>query len=180
MILMSKALFNKLTELCKKSNNEVSGILHTKFVGNKIYINDVTFTPSSIIESCSQHHIHYKTNEYIIKTIYDITFGDNPLYIQFHTHLGNFGVPILSEADLNKLKLTQSLVERVKKLTKFKAILVIEAIITPTEIAFYINNPNTNKLTRIPFYVDGIEQIPSTEKNGFQLFKNGFKSGFKK
>ena len=135
----------------------------------------VTFTPSSIIESCSQQHINYKTNEYITKTIYDITFGDNPLYVQFHTHPGNFGAPKLSEADLNKLKYTQSLVERVKKITKFKAILVIEAIITTTEIAFYSYNPNTNKLIRLPFYVDGIEQIPSTEKNAFQLFKDGFK-----
>ena len=180
MILMSKTLFCKLTELCKKSKNEVSGTLYTKLVDDRLYINNVTFNSSSVIEDCGPLHINFKYNEYITKTIYEMIFIDNPIYIQFHTHPSNLATPRLSEADLNKLKQIQSLAEKVKILTKFKAILVIEAIITATEIAFYAYNPNTNKLSRLPFYVDGIEQIPSTEKNGFQLFKDDFRRGFKK
>lgn len=180
MILMSEILFQKLIELCKKSKNEVSGVLQAKLNDDKIYISDVTFDSSSLIKDCSPRHITYKTDEYIVKIIYDMTFGNSLIYIQFHTHPGNLDAPKLSEADLNNLKYIQALAQRVKKIKKFKAILVIEAIVTSTEIAFYTFNPNTNKLIRLPFYVNGIEQIPSTEKTAFQLFKDGFKRGFKK
>lgn len=176
-INMTELQFNKFTELCKKSKNELSGIMKTQITNGNIFIVDINLDENDVIKSASSNKITYDVKEYLTKTIYDLAFTNSPVYIRFHTHPSFYGSPGLSKADTNNLKYVQSLTKKVTKINSDKCTKVIEGIITRSEIAFYTYDLETDKIIRIPLFVDGVEKIPSTEKSKFQIFKESFLEG---
>ena len=179
-INMTESQFDKLTQLCRNSRNELSGIMNTQVNNGEIFIVGVKLDESEIIESSNSHEIIYNSKEYITKTVYELAFTNSPVYIRFHTHPTIAGLPGLSKADTDNLKYVQSLTKKVAKLNTNNCTKVIEGIVTDSEIAFYTYDLDSNKAIRLPFFVDGIEKIPSMEKSKFKAFKDGFLEGRRK
>jgi len=178
-INMSESQFEKLTQLCRNSIDEISGIMNTQVNNGEIFIVDFKLDEGDIIENANSHEIIYNSKEYITKTVYELAFTNSHVYVRFHTHPGN-GLPGLSKADTDNLKYIQSLTKKVAKINTNNCTKVIEGIITNSEIAFYTYDLESDKKIRIPFFVNGIEKIPSIEKSKFQIFKEGFIEGIRK
>ena len=178
-INMSESQFKNLTQLCRNSTDEISGIMNIQLNNGEIFIVDIKLDDDDIIKSANSHEIIYNFKEYIIKTVYEIAFSNCPIYIRFHTHPDN-GLPNLSETDIDNLKYIQSLTKKVAKINEKDCTKVIEGIVTNSEIAFYTYDLESNKEIRLPFFVDGIEKIPSIEKSIFQIFKESFREGSRK
>lgn len=179
-INMSEKQFNKFIELVRSSKKEIGGIMHTQVHNGEIYIVDVELDGSNMIESSSPSKIVYNYKEYLTRTIYELAFSNSPVYIRFHTHPSFGGAPGLSKQDIYTLKYTQGLTQKVKKINSNNCPKVVSAIITSSEIAFYTYDLDSDKIVRLPFFVDGIEKIPSLEKSKFQVFKEAFIEGRKR
>lgn len=179
-INMSEIHFNKFIELCRKSKYEISGIMNTKVVFDEIFVVGIKLDDDEVIDEVKRNSIHYKFKEYLTKTVYELAFTNSPVYIRFHTHPSFDGAPALSKADIDNLKYVQSLTKKVAKINANNCTKVIEGIITRSEIAFYTYDLDSDKIIRLPFFVDGIEKIPSIEKNILQLFKESFTGGMGK
>lgn len=179
-INMSENQFDKLTKLCRSSRSELSGIMTAKVHNGEIFIVGAKLDESGIIKSSNSHEIIYNSKEYITNTIYELAFTNSPVYIRFHTHPTFAGIPGLSQTDTNNLKYVQSLSQTVTKSNATVSTEVIEGIVTDSEIAFYTYDLESDKPIRLPFFVDGIERIPSMEKSKFQAFKDGFIEGIRK
>ena len=176
-INMTELQFNKLIQLCCSSRKELSGTMSAQIYNDELYINGVKLYEDEIIEESSSNEIQFNLKEYITKTVYELAFDKSPVYIKFHTHPLFNGAPGLSKADINNLKYVQGLTEKISKINSNGNITVIEGIITESEIAFYTYDLEKEKVVRLPFFVDGVEKIPSLEKSKFQLFKEGFLEG---
>lgn len=179
-INMSEIQFNKLTELCRNSRKELSGIMNTQVSNGEIFIAGIKLDENDVIKSANSRQIVYDI-KYLTKTVYELAFTNSPVYIRFHTHPLFYGAPWLSKADTKNLKYVQSLTKKVAKINSNKCTKVIEGIITSSEIAFYAYDLDSDKIIRLPFFVDGVEKIPfAIEKSKFQNFKEGFLEGIKK
>lgn len=179
-INMSESQFDKLTQLCKNSRDELSGTMNAQVTNGEIYVVSVNLDESNIIDRANSHEIIYNSKEYITKTAYELAFANSPVYIRFHTHPLFGGAPGLSKPDTDQLKYVQSLAKNVAKITCNDYTKVISGIVTDSEIAFYTYDLDSDRVIRIPFFVDGNEKIPSTEKSKFQIFKEGFLEGRRK
>ena len=129
-----------------------------------------------MIENATSRSIRYDHLEYLCDSVYRLSLIDSPVFIRFHTHPGS-GLPGLSKADTEALKYLQGLTTRVHKSNSNNGNLVIEGIITSSEIAFYTYDLSLDKSVRLPFFVDGVEQIPSIEQSGLQRFMKAFRDG---
>lgn len=180
IINMTSVQFDKLTELCRSSKYELSGIMDTQVNNGEIFVVGVKLVENKVIEKSNSHMIVYNRKEYLTKTIYELAFNNSPIYIIFHTHPSFDGELGLSEADINNLKYVQELAKKVVKINSNNCTKVISGIVTGSEIAFYTYDKNSDKVTRLPFYVNGVEKIPSFEKSKFQVFKDSFLEGRRK
>lgn len=179
-INMSEIQFSKFTDLCRSSRKELSGIMNVQENNGEIFIVGMKLDEKEVIKTSNSSMIVYNLKEYLTKTVYELAFTNSPVYIRFHTHPSFGGAPALSDADTDNLKYVQNLTKEVSKINSNNCTKVIEAIITSSEIAFYTYDSASDKIIRIPFFVNGIERIPSTEKSKFQVFKEGFLEGRKK
>lgn len=179
-INMTGTHFNKFIELCRCSKDEISGIMDTQINNGEIFIVGIKLDGNDVIKNANSKSIHYNLKEYLTQTVYELAFTDSPVYIRFHTHPSLDGAPCLSKADTDNLKYVQSLTKKVAKVNSNNCTKVIEGIITRSEITFYTYDLESNKIIRLPFFVDGIEKIPSIEKSKFQIFKEGFLEGRRK
>ena len=66
--------------------------------------------------------------------------------------------------EIMKLPNDSDLMKKVVKTNVNNFITVIEGVVTNSEIAFYTYDLESGKEIRLPFFVDGIEKIPTTEK----------------
>lgn len=179
-INMSKSQFEKLIKLCRISQHEISGVMNTQSIDGEICILNIKLDERDIIESANSHEIIYNSSEYITKTIYELASANSPVYIIFHTHPSFGSSPCLSKPDTDNLKYIQSLTKKVANININADTKVIEAIITRSEIVFYTYDLDNDEIIRLPFFVDGVERVPSFEKGRFQAFKEGFLEGRKK
>lgn len=179
-INMTEIYFNKLIELCRSSIDEISGIMNTKVNNDEIFVVGIKLDEADEIKEANSTSIHYNLKEYLTKTVYELAFTNSPVYIRFHTHPSLNGAPSLSKADTDNMKYVQSLTKKVTKINSNNCTRVIEGIITRSEIAFYTSDLDSDKVIRLPLFVDGIEKIPSIEKSKFQIFKEGFLEGKRK
>lgn len=179
-INMSEIQFNKFIELCRSSRDELSGIMNTQVNNDEIFVVGIKLDENDVIKESNSKSIHYNLKEYLTKTVYELAFTNSPVYIRFHTHPSLDGAPCLSKADTDNLKYVQNLTKKVSKVNSNNCTKVIEGIITRSEIAFYTYDSDSDKVIRLPFFVDGVEKIPSIEKSKFQVFREGFLEGRRK
>ena len=182
-INMDKNTFDRLTDICRNSLIEKSGIMNTAVDNEEIYIVGFQIDDRDMIENATSRSIRYNHLEYLCDSVYRLSLTDSPVFIRFHTHPGS-GLPGLSKADTEALKYLQGLTTKVYKSNSNNGNLVIEGIITSSEIAFYTYDLSLDKSVRLPFFVDGVEQIPSIEKSGLltviEALKKGFQRGMSK
>ncbi len=178
-INMAKDTFDRLTKICRNSAVEISGIMDTEADNREIYIVGFQIDDGDMIENATSRSIRYNHLEYLCDSVYRLSLIDNPVFIRFHTHPGS-GLPGLSKADTEALKYLQELTTRVHKSNSNNGNLVIEGIITSSEIAFYTYDLSLDKSVRLPFFVDGVEQIPSIEQSVLQRFMNAFGMGYQR
>ena len=174
---MAKDPFDRLTKICRNSAVEISGIMDTKEDNREIYIGGFQIDDRDMIENATSRSVEYNISEYLCDSVYRLSLIDSPVFIRFHTHPVS-GVPGLSKADTKILKYLQELATRVYKSNANNGNLVIEGIITRSEIAFYTYDLRENKPVRLTFFVGGIELIPSMEQSVLQRFIEAFKAGW--
>ena len=178
-INMDKNTFDSLTEICRNFPIEKSGIMNTEVDYEDIYIMGFQFDDSDMIKNATPASIRYDRLDYLCDGVHRISFTDSPVFIRFHTHPGS-GLPGLSKADTEALKYLQGLTTKVYKSNSNNGNLVIEGIITSSEIAFYTYDLDSDKSVRLPFFVDGVERIPSIEQSVLQRFMNAFGKGYQR
>ena len=125
------------------------------------------------------HKITFNMPEYITKIIYELMLTNNQIYIRFHMHPMFNKASTLSKADIDFLKYIQCLSKKITKNDHKNYTKIIEGIISNSEIAFYTYDLDSNSIVRLPLFCDGMEIIPSSEKNIFQIFNEAFSKGIK-
>ncbi len=179
IINMTETVFNKLICLCQSSKRELSGVINTIVDDEEIYVLDFKLDDNLLIKSSNSHEIVFNKSEYITKIIYELMLTNNQIYIRFHTHPMFNKASTLSKADIDSLKYIQCLSKKITKNDHKNYTKIIEGIISNSEIAFYTYDLDSNSIVRLPLFCDGMEIIPSSEKNIFQIFNEAFSKGIK-
>ena len=170
-INMSLKQYNELITLCKRNKTEQSGHMTVTEIDNDIHITKIELNSEDLIKKRTNKEIVYR-KEYLVKVLYELASCESPAYIRFHTHPK--GSSNLSGEDIELLKYVQSLSQR---LTPNDYVKVIEGIVNEHEISFYYFNPESDKLIRVPLFVDNIEKIPIREQSMTKIIKNSFLEG---
>lgn len=167
----------KIVSFSKSSKIEQNGIMEVEVNGKDIDFLSLVPSQGEEVFKATRNRIEYNNLEFIQKTLYQIAYAKDGIYVVFHTHPSFGGAAALSKADIETLKYCEELADKWANNGERQRTTIVEAIVTDSEVAFYQYDEQSESVKRLPLFVDGIEKIPMTEKSKWQILRESFAEG---
>ena len=172
----------RLINFCNSSKCEQAFTIAVDINGEDISFVNLSPARSRDIAESTPRHIIYDNTNYLTSAVYEIFMSKNGYYFSGHTHPGYRGSTKLSQSDISCLISLQELANRIavdRKKTD-APVIAVETIINSSDVSFYTYDTRTQRVIRLPLFIDGIERIPLHEKSPYQTLRDGFEEGRKR
>lgn len=170
-IKFSEELYSRLIQLCKNNKFEVSGYILGALEDEDFRVTDLELHSESLIAKSTKTNIDYNAN-YIQDKIFRLkALQQGGILIEFHTHPTLMASSELSAIDINYLRSTQALAD---KICTSGNLIVCEGVVNRQEVCFYAYDAIRDETVRIPMYVNGVEIAPFRRQSLLESFKKGF------